>query len=272
MELFECIPCNYDTRILCNYKRHCISNKHNKIFNKEFTCSICNKIYYNRSSLWHHNKKCKSQLEILTKNTKEEISNIKDEFKYELTTIKETITQNTDELKEELQQVKTAMENVKPIHNHFNLNIFLNEKCKNALNWDDFIKNLEITFDVDATMTENISRMLCNGINELGLYDRPIHCTDAKRKKLYIKKNNEWNKDKTTISKTTNKLQQRFNDLITTWEEENPNWRENEEQMMEYVQLMNKLGEEINESKCINKIIKTSVIPKDHSIDLIEES
>jgi hypothetical protein len=282
MTVYSCVLCEYKTPIMRNFDRHCSSIRHNKLHNIYYKCPICNKEYKNKSSLWYHNKKCKIQLDLL-----------KEEFKTELTEIKETITHNNDELneikeaivhnndkisdmKEEISDMKEELsdkiENNKPIHNHFNLNIFLNEKCKNALNWDDFIKNLEITFDVDSSMTENISRMICSGINELGIYNRPIHCTDAKRKKLYIKNNNEWNNDQSTIPKTSNKLQQRFNTVITEWERKNPNWREDEDKMMEYVQLMNKLGEEIKYNKCINQIVKTTVIPKDQSNDLTLES
>lgn len=299
MTIYTCLLCEYKTTTTRNFNRHCTSIRHNKLHNIYYKCQICSKEYKNRSSLWHHNKKCKFELDLLKEQFKTELSQIKETItnnNEELTEIKETITQNKDEIKDEIKElisqnnekIKTEIsvmkeelsdkiENNKPIHNHFNLNIFLNEKCKNALNWDDFIKNLEITFDVNTSMTENISRMICDGINELGLYDRPIHCTDAKRKKLYIKNNNEWNnKDKTSIPKTGNRIQKRFNMVITEWERMNPDWREDEDKMMEYVQLMNKLGEEIKYNKCINQIVKTSVIPKgqseDQSDDLTIES
>ncbi len=288
MPVYSCLLCEYKTTITRNFDRHCTSIRHNKLHNIYYNCSICNKEYKNKSSLWYHHKKCKIELDILKEQFKTELTEIKetistnneeikDELKLEINEIKEAIVHNNDKLKTEISDMKEELsdkiENNKPIHNHFNLNIFLNEKCKNALNWDDFIKNLEITFDVNTTMTENISRMICNGINELGIYDRPIHCTDAKRKKLYIKNNNEWNnKDQTMIPKTGNKIQQRFNSVITEWERKNPDWREDEDKMMEYVQLMTKLGEEIKYNKCINQIVKTTVIPKDQSEDLTLES
>ncbi len=287
---YNCELCKYNTKYISNYKRHCITSRHNKLHNNEFVCIICNKVYHNRTSLWYHHKKCKIELDILKEQFKTELTEIKetistnneeikDELKLEINEIKEAIVHNNDkisDIKTEISDMKDELsdkiENNKPIHNHFNLNIFLNDKCKNALNWDDFVKNLEITFDVDSSMTENISRMICNGINELGIYDRPIHCTDAKRKKLYIKNNNEWNNDQTTIPKTSNKLQQRFNTVITEWERKNPDWREDEDKMMEYVQMMNRLGEEIKYNKCINQIVKTTVIPKNQSEDLTLES
>lgn len=305
MTIYSCLLCEYKTTTIRNFNRHCTSIKHNKLHNIFYKCEICSKEYKNRSSLWHHNKKCKFKLDALNEQFKTELSQIKETIlhnneeiteiketitqnKDDLTEIKETITHNNEEMNDKISDIKDKLkteisdmkdelsdkiENNKPIHNHFNLNIFLNEKCKNALNWDDFIKNLEITFDVNTTMTENISRMICNGINELGIYDRPIHCTDAKRKKLYIKNNNEWNnKDQTMIPKTGNKIQQRFNSVITEWERKNPDWREDEDKMMEYVQLMTKLGEEIKYNKCINQIVKTTVIPKDQSEDLTLES
>lgn len=285
MKKFECILCNYETVVLCNYKRHCNSNRHNKLHNKEYTCVICSKIYYNRSSLWNHNKKCKSKLELLTENTNEKINTIKEELKEEMITIKETITQHTDELnhvkdelKDEIHQVKTelkedihsAVENVKPIHNHFNLNIFLNEECKNALNWDEFVKHLKITFDVDASSTDNVSRMICNGINELGIYKRPIHCTDAKRKKLYIKNDNVWDNDKikTILPLTGNKLQQQIGIRINEWKTEN-NLDDGSDIVLN---TTNKNYAPINYNKCINQIVKTTVIPKGQSDDLILES
>lgn len=285
MDIYNCELCNFKTKYLSNYKKHCNTSKHNKLHNNEYTCNICNKLYYNRSSLWYHYRICKSELEKINEQissikqtittNQEQMTSIKETItsnQEEMSSIKETITTNTDELKHEIHEVKTAVEKVNPIHNHFNLNIFLNEKCKDALNWDDFVKTLQITFNMDTSMTENISRMICNGINELGIYDRPIHCTDAKRKKLYIKNNNTWNKDETTIPKTASKLQHKFNELINEWEIKNPNWREDEDKMMEYVQLMNKLGEEINYHKCKNQIVKTTVIPKDYSNDLTLES
>jgi hypothetical protein len=273
MKKFECIQCDYETQVLCNYKRHCNTSRHNKLHNNVFLCNICGKNYNNRTSLWYHHKKCKSQLEILNENTNEKIKKIEETITInteELTNIKETITTNTEELKDEIHQVKTSVENVKPIHNHFNLNIFLNEQCKNALNWDEFIKHLQITFDVDANITDNVSRMICNGINELGIYKRPIHCTDAKRKKLYIKNDNVWDNDKaqTILPLTGNKLQQQIGIRINEWKTEN-NLEDGSDVVLN---TTNKNYSPINYNKCINQIVKTSVIPKDHSNDLTVES
>jgi DNA-directed RNA polymerase subunit RPC12/RpoP len=84
--------------------------------------------------------------------------------------------------------------------NHFNLNVFLNEQCKDAINLNTFLNDLDITAD-DYEQTgklgyvENISRILINGLKRLDVYKRPIHCTDIKRETIYIKENDKWDKD-----------------------------------------------------------------------------
>ena len=82
----------------------------------------------------------------------------------------------------------------------FNLNFFLNEQCKDAINMSDFIENMELDIE-DLTETGRlgyvggISRILINKLQELDIYKRPLHCTDMKRETLYIKENDEWSKE-----------------------------------------------------------------------------
>ena len=80
-------------------------------------------------------------------------------------------------------------------NNKFNLQVFLNEECKDAINWQDFIDNLPVTLadiDVHSNLTDKITATICTELERLGVYRRPIHCLDIKRKKNCVKDKNEW--------------------------------------------------------------------------------
>jgi len=85
-------------------------------------------------------------------------------------------------------------------NNVFNINMFLNEKCKNAMNLTDFIESLPVTPKIlndtrENGLTKSLTNMMVDGLNNLDLYERPIHCTDPKRKIMYVKDNDVWEKD-----------------------------------------------------------------------------
>jgi hypothetical protein len=119
-------------------------------------------------------------------------------------------------------------------NNQFNLNFFLNEQCKDAVNLTDFVNSLEITID-DLTYTRNqglvegISKVMIDGLKQMDIYKRPIHCTDQKRDTIYIKDNHQWARDEGNI-----RLKKAFVDIankeyfaIKMWMDSNPNWESN---------------------------------------------
>ena len=117
----------------------------------------------------------------------------------------------------------------------FNLNVFLNETCKDAINWEDFMKSIEVgtkEFDamVDSGLTEGVVKAICNGIQDLGVYKRPIHCIDAKRKKMCIKEEDAWNHDENAVNGTLHQanvsLRGKYNNILKDWEKTHPNWAE----------------------------------------------
>jgi hypothetical protein len=156
----------------------------------------------------------------------------------------------------------TTMNNTN--NNNFNLNFFLNEKCKDALNISEFIESLKITledlqYSRSNGLVQGISNVMIRGLKELDIYKRPIHCTDIKRDTMYIKDQEKWEKDvhnekmKETIYKIANKER----NAISEWVEMNPNWFDTEEKQMEYLTLINKICEPIeNDMKNGKKIIK----------------
>ena len=166
------------------------------------------------------------------------------------------------------------MNNIVNNTNNFNLNIFLNEKCKDALNISDFIQSLKITLD-DLMYTKNkglvdgITNVMIRGLRQLDVYKRPIHCTDTKRETMYIKDCEKWEKDdnhdkmKNTIIKIANKER----NMINAWVEENPDWFDTEASQIEYLTMVHSVCEPIEnydnyERKIIKHIEKEIVVDK----------
>jgi hypothetical protein len=247
--------------------RHMLTRKHKmaEVSEKEtyiYICS-CGKNYKHSSSLSHHKKKCENFKNIIDNiySDQENINNIQSlvsieneqkpienpiknepisgELLKELTNIRELV-KNTSTLIEQNQELKNfIIEQSKPQYvtinnnkqyNNFNLNIFLNEQCKDALNMADFINSLEFgSRSVEYTgvygYVEGITKIFIDGLNQLDICKRPIHCTDLKRETLYIKEEDKWDKDsneKTKLKTVINKVVKRNMQQLKKWQDENP--------------------------------------------------
>ena len=120
-------------------------------------------------------------------------------------------------------------------NNQFNVQMFLNDHCKNAMNLTDFIQSLPITAETyDSTiengLTKTMTNMLLNGLNELDIVDRPIHCTDVSRKTLYVKDYDIWEKDNELLHmlKGIRDLSLKQRTLIKKWQDVNNGWATDE--------------------------------------------
>jgi hypothetical protein len=277
---FMCEKCSFSTDKNSNLQKHFETKKHKsknvpKIKMSKFSCLLCD---YYCDSIKDYNKHCK---------TKKHINNIENDIKIENEDDKEDmnvlilkildenkemrqlLTQQQEQLRIQ-QEVhhKEIMELIPRIGNKFNLNVFLNEKCKDAVNWDDFMNDLKIdTSNTEkSSITDCVLKTLCNNIQELGIYKRPIHCTDIKRKKIYIKHKNNWENDvmivKEKLKQATNKIQRKYNILLDTWEKQHPNWYENEDETIIFSKLINKFMADVDEHKCMTIITKNVSIPK----------
>jgi len=160
--------------------------------------------------------------------------------------------------------------------NNFNLNVFLNEQCKDAINLQTFINNLVITVeDYEQTgkigYVENISRILINGLKQLDIYKRPIHCTDIKRETIYIKENDKWDKDNDKNEKiigVVETIAERNLKTFPKWAALHPNHREldsmDNKKCLELYKAA--LGSEIREdlarehNKIVKNVLKTVTI------------
>ena len=277
---FNCYPCQFYTNNNYDFKRHQSTKKHEKTVNytrnstenceEVFLCE-CGKMYKERTGLWKHKKKCK-KVEEDTKDEEEEELSEKD-------MVLKLIKQNGDLQKQIINMSKETKQvtNITNQTNHFNLNFFLNDRCKNALNLIDFVNSLQLSID-DLEQTgklgyvEGISRIFVNALNDLDETERPIHCTDIKRETVYVKDKDKWELetgDKSKLKATLHRIEEKNLDLIPKWQKENPNSeimdsREN----AEYINLtLSSLGpdNEREKDKQENKIIKS--VLKEVTID-----
>jgi hypothetical protein len=193
--------------------------------------------------------------------------------------IVELLKQNKEFQTTMINQFKEALEHVKPNinnnncnnntnNNQFNIQIFLNEKCKDAINLNDFLENLVVTAaDFEQTgklgFVNGISRIFANKLNELDVYTRPLHCTDLKRETVYIKNADTWEKEteeKTKLKTAVKTIARKNLKALQPWSVENPEFRiNNTKSNDEYVKLsLAALGasNEAEEEKFDNKIIR----------------
>ena len=208
---YSCNFCNHFTSNLKDYKKHILTQKHIRNTSATFSnnvatwkshyyiCSNCNKEYSNRSGLWRHKKTC--FIPIISETKEDTILNNNSIDKDDL--ILELLKQN----KELLEIVKNGTTNnshnttnTNSHNNAFNLNFFLNETCKNAMNITDFIESIKLQLndlmDVGKLgYVEGISNIIVKNLNALDVTERPVHCTDKKRETFYVKDQGLWEKE-----------------------------------------------------------------------------
>jgi hypothetical protein len=115
----------------------------------------------------------------------------------------------------------------------FNINVFLNETCKDAINFSDFMKNIHISYEdlennAQLGFVGGISKIFIDNLKRLGVNERPIHCTDVKRETMYIKDDNEWTKqtDDSKLQKAIQTISHRSLGKLTEWKQENPDYKD----------------------------------------------
>jgi len=276
---YFCKKCAFSTSNKKDYEKHLLTKKHKNQYlsikkSIQHNCEICNKTYKDASGLWRHNKKFHNNI-VYKKNPKSKTSSKKSELDSELVL---KVLEENKELRKLLTSQQEQISDLIPkvgnnnTSNQFNLNFFLNEQCKDAINWDEFIKSIQIGVSnldciISSNLTNGITQVLCKSIDELGVYKRPVHCLDTKRKKLCIKNENSWvqdpNKNKEILEKNNRKLQQHHFQLILDWQKQNPGWKEDENLKDMYIKMIQSLMGDVDDDKCLAEISKHAVIPKD---------
>jgi hypothetical protein len=258
---FCCKNCNYFTSRKSQYERHLSTDKHKRlqnndagtILNKKYICD-CGREYKYRQGLYNHRKSCKGE--------KKETAIIENEENVDYKSMFLEMINENKELRKTITEMipKMGNNNNNNIKQKFNINVFLNEKCKDAISMDEFIDKIEVSMKNLLTTKEKgqvygISNIIMENMNKLSLYERPLHCTDKKRETLYVK-NNEWEKDdnKEHINKALKKVESKQLKNLNVWLEEHPNYMNNPIEQEEFAQLMSECGKSIDDGR--EKIIK----------------
>lgn len=275
---FYCKICDFRSSRESNFNTHLSTRKHQILINpnagleknadkNEFSCG-CGKKYKHMSSLCNHKKKCTF--------VKEEN---KDMMSMLLTQNMELIKQNQEFKDLILDQNKKILDIAKEgkitqnnttnnTTNNFNLQFFLNEQCKDALNLMEFVNSIQLQLsDLDMMgklgYTEGISKIFIRGLKELDIYKRPIHCSDLKRETLYVKDKDAWEKENGENIKMKQAIKYIANKnikQIPQWKEENPTSEDIEtKKHMDYIHILHEsMGGSSQESdeKKYNKIIR----------------
>ena len=185
------------------------------------------------------------------------------------------IAEQQKQLGELLPNIGNTINNNTNIKQKFNINIFLNEKCKGALNIDEFIEKMQLTLNnLDFTKTnglvDGISNIFIENMNKLSLYERPVHCTDTKRDILYIKDKDAWEKDidKSKIKEALQNLNTSHFKLVKEWIEKNPDFIENEDKQEYFSKLLQSCGTDLEgiSNKVIKKICNSAYLKEELKI------
>lgn len=281
---FYCEKCDYSSSNVSNYNKHLLTRKHilnaslNEKYYTDFVCDLCNKKYKNRNGLWYHKKRCSQENvenEIVSIDVVKEEDVSANSTKTEETIYKEmflSMVQENKEMRKTIQELipRIGDNNVTNMyqtnttnHNHFNMNIFLNTQCKNAVNLVDFVQSLQLQMeDLENNgkygFVEGMSKIFIRGLQELDVYKRPIHCSDGKRETLYVKENDVWNRENEDYKNMKNaivKIKRKNLQKMDEWIQENPDILDGNN--TDYLNILsNSIGSEENKEKDFHKIIK----------------
>jgi hypothetical protein len=260
---FYCEKCNYSTSKKSSYDNHNLSAKHQKsikvndletngnqimpkLCSDKYPCENCNKYFKNRSGLWKHKQKCKIEKPAIEDSVKNLELNEKDLILMLINDNKELRNllleqcKEKDEIKNIVLKVmengtnsnNTNCNNATNSHNKaFNLNFFLNETCKDAMNITDFVESIKLQLtDLERVgelgYVEGISNIIVKNLKELDITQRPVHCTDKKRETMYVKDENTWEKDeeKKKMHKLVKKVADKNMRLLPVYRELYPDY------------------------------------------------
>ena len=261
---FYCEKCDFSAAKLCHWKEHNLTKKHlNKSQQKnpapEYYCDYCDVRCSHISTLTRHKKTKKHKktaeaanisgkapivesayLEIITsliqdnRRTMVDNQELRNFIIDQSKTIDKVMENNTDIMSKVIECCKpTNTTIVNNNNNKFNINIFLNDQCKDAINFSDFIKNIEISHeDLENTaqlgFVSGVSKILLDNLKQLAINERPFHCTDAKRETMYIKDENKWTKevDDSKLQKAIQTVSCKSMGKLQEWKKENPEYQD----------------------------------------------
>ena len=287
---FVCSKCHFKCCKKGDWNRHILSSKHQNVDKmltnvdadviKPYMCE-CGKIYKHRQSLYVHKQTCITKDEI---NKELHDKDLIDYLLKENSEFKEMLLEQNKMMMEVAKTTQTNnnsnnIMNNSNNHSHnktFNLNFFLNETCKDAMNIMDFINSLQLQVsDLENVgkvgYVKRLSNIIIKNLKALDVDKRPVHCTDTKREIIYVKDNNEWQKEtseKTKLRKALKLLAHKNIKMLPVYREKYPDCQEwDSKKCNEYNKIVSEaMGGEFNDDEIsFGKIIKNVV--KEISID-----
>jgi len=294
-EFLYCYDCDFKCCKKSNYDKHLLTQKHKNRTNLSnleqknaektqlFVCKVCKKKYNARNSLWYHEKKCETSIftenKIIDHNTNDKDKLIMMIIKQNSELIKETSEFKNIMLKV-LENGTTNNSNNTTTNSHnksFNLQFFLNETCKDAMNIMDFVDSIKLQLsDLEKVgeigYVDGISNIIVKNLKELDITKRPIHCADKKREILYVKDEDKWEKDddKKKLRKVIKRVASKNQRLLLKFKEEHPDCGNSSSKYSDQhnkiiVESMGGSGDNDleKEEKIIRKITKEVVIDKE---------
>jgi hypothetical protein len=235
-------------------------NSENSENSEKYRC-ICDKEYIYSSSLSKHKKTCKEIIK--TDITTDMVLKILEQNKQ----LSDIIVNQNKQMNEIIPKIGNTNNTINN-NQKLNINIFLNEKCKDAMSMDNFLKTIEVSLSnllvtKEKGLAEGITNIIVENMNKLPINQRPIHCTDVKRETIYIK-NETWEKDenKEKTKEAIKKISCIQTKNIKKWTEANPNYMEKEKLKDEYIYLIKHISDDVKEKeeKIIKNICKNSYI------------
>ena len=306
---FVCESCDYVCCKKSDFSKHILTQKHlhrlsgekkspkvaksRHTIDPSYLCSCCGRMFKTHGGLWKHQQRCYSENTVVSSDT---ITNDSSDKETIMMLVKQNqefkdliITQNNQivEMSKEVAKgsvnthITNGNNNITQTNSNnktFNLQFFLNETCKDAMNIQDFIKSLQLNLhDLERVgelgYAEGISRMFVRGLNELDVTKRPIHCSDLKREVLHIKDKDTWEKDNPNQDKLKRAIKDLSNKnimLFDDWQRENPGYdqydnKKNDIYLKMMVQAMGPatdVAERRDFGKIIRSIAKNTIIDK----------
>ena len=284
-EIFECNICDFSCSKKSNYFTHLSTRKHARLIslvgknaeNAEKTysnhvCDICSKHYKHLSSLSKHRKICIENV------TPHKLENILMDVLNENKKLQNVVLQQKGQIDILIPRINKTENNThinKQVNNQFNFQIFLDTECKDAMNLMDFVDSLKIKMDdlsvlKDKGLAESIAGVLVNGLKELTVTQRPIHCSDLSENKLYIKNKDVWreDKDRANINYTINSVANKNRKAIKEWEAAHPTYMDDDVLMREYLKMVQEVMKPLCSNEDNNTIIQkvSEINDKDNMI------
>ena len=277
--IFNCDVCNYSCSNKKDYNKHLLTIKHKKTTNTTILqpskspshICRCGKAYNHRASLFNHKKKCNYTTEsMIDKQIEESIPNTS-ELLVMFKDMLAKLAEKDKQIAEMIPKIGNTTINNNNSNNKFNLQMFLNTDCKDAINLTDFIKTIQLEMNDmlhigNTGYVDGISDIFIGALKKLQITERPIHCTDVRRETLYIKEDNKWDKsdaENPVLRKAIQYIDKQNQHLLPKWMEENPDSQDLD--TPENIQLMkmfaNSLGQGEEQSKLNQKILK-KILPR----------